>query len=363
MGKVVKTVLKVAAVAAIAYFAPPLAGAALGSVGVSSALATTALSSAIGAGMGELSGVGWKAGLLSGGLGGASSSGLFGGAPAAAGAGAAPTTAGAAGVPAAGTAGAALPGVEAYMASPGFTSAAGAEAAAAGVGGAAAAPQTIGQALSGAAAKPTSVLTGGISNITKGLGGAVNAVGLGGVAGGLNLGAVAPGLVAAGLTSTPGAAITRAQQAELARAQGVNAAVTQQRIDEANKLIGEAAYYDPEYMARQAAEAAKIRGGIQETEGTRGLTGERLAAERRRYRLGTARSAGSAYQQGYGTGVSARTQTRQAGIQSLPTSFPTTSAESSAALRDRYMADEARRSQEAGLAALFGQALNRPTTT
>lgn len=362
MGKVVKTVLKVAAVAAIAYFAPPLAGAALGSVGVSSALATTALSSAIGAGMGELSGVGWKAGALAAGLGGANSSGLFGGAPAA-GAGAAPTTAGAAGVPAAGTAGAALPGVEAYMASPGFTAAAGTEAAAAGVGGAAAAPQTIGQALSGAAAKPTSVLTGGISNITKGLGGAVNAVGLGGVAGGLNLGAVAPGLVAAGLTSTPGAAITRAQQAELARAQGVNAAVTQQRIDEANKLIGEAAYYDPEYMARQAAEAAQIRGGIQETEGTRGLTGERLAAERRRYRLGTARSAGSAYQQGYGTGVGARLQTRQVGIQSLPVSYPTTTGESSTALTNRYMADEARRSQEAGLAALFGQALNRPTTT
>jgi len=360
MGKVVKTVLKVAAVAAIAYFAPPLAGAALGSVGVSSALATTALSSAIGAGMGELSGVGWKAGVLAGGLGGANSSGLFGGAaPAAGTAGAAPASAGAAGVPAAGTAGAALPGVEAYMATPGFTTAAAGEAAAAGATGAAAAPQTIGQALSGAAARPTSVLTGGISNITRGLGGAMGAIG----AGGLNLGAVAPGLAAAGLVGTPGAAITRAQQAELARAQNVNAAITQQRLDQANKLIDEAAYYDPEYMARQAAEAAKIRGGIQETEGTRGLTGERLAAERRRYRLGTARTAGSAYQQGYGTGVSARTQTRQAGIQSLPTEYPTTTGESSMTLADRFRADEARRSQEAGLAALFGQALNRPTTT
>ncbi len=360
MGKVVKTVLKVAAVAAISYFAPPLAASALGSVGVSSALATTALSSAIGAGMGELSGVGWKAGVLAGGLGGANSSGLFGGAaPAAGTTGAAPATAGAAGVPAAGTAGAALPGVEAYMATPGFTTAAAGEAAAAGATGAAAAPQTIGQALSGAAARPTSVLTGGISNITRGLGGAMGAIG----AGGLNLGAVAPGLVAAGLTSTPGAAITRAQQAELARAQNVNAAITQQRLDQANRLIDEAAYYDPEYMARQAAEAAKIRGGIQETEGTRGLTGERLAAERRRYRLGTARTAGSAYQQGYGTGVSARTQTRQAGIQSLPTEYPTTTGESSMTLADRFRADEARRSQEAGLAALFGQALNRPTTT
>ena len=360
MGKVVKTVLKVAAVAAISYFAPPLAASALGSVGVSSALATTALSSAIGAGMGELSGVGWKAGVLAGGLGGANSSGLFGGAaPAAGTAGTAPTTAGAAGVPAAGTAGAAIPGVEAYMATPGFTTAAAGEAAAAGATGAAAAPQTIGQALSGAAARPTSVLTGGISNITRGLGGAMGAVG----AGGLNLGAVAPGLVAAGLTSTPGAAITRAQQAELARAQNVNAAITQQRLDQANRLIDEAAYYDPEYMARQAAEAAKIRGGIQETEGTRGLTGERLAAERRRYRLGTARTAGSAYQQGYGTGVSARTQTRQAGIQSIPTNYPTTTGESSTTLANKFMADEARRSQEAGLAALFGQALNRPTTT
>ena len=360
MGKVVKTVLKVAAVAAISYFAPPLAASALGSVGVSSALATTALSSAIGAGMGELSGVGWKAGVLAGGLGGANSSGLFGGAaPAAGTTGAAPATAGAAGVPAAGTAGAALPGVEAYMATPGFTTAAAGEAAAAGATGAAAAPQTIGQALSGAAARPTSVLTGGISNITRGLGGAMGAIG----AGGLNLGAVAPGLMAAGLTSTPGAAITRAQQAELARAQNVNAAITQQRLDQANRLIDEAAYYDPEYMARQAAEAAKIRGGIQETEGTRGLTGERLAAERRRYRLGTARTAGSAYQQGYGTGVSARTQTRQAGIQSIPTNYPTTTGESSTTLANKFMADEARRSQEAGLAALFGQALNRPTTT
>lgn len=368
MGKVVKTVLKVAAVAAIAYFAPPLAGAALGSVGVSSALATTALSSAIGAGMGELSGVGWKAGAFAAGLGGANQSGLFGGAaPAAGTAGAAPASAGAAGVPAAagapaaGTSGMLSPAVTGVGGQPlgPLTGGAINPAVGASATGAAAAPQTLGQVLSGAAAKPTSVLTGGISNITKGLSGAMGAIG----AGGLNLGAVTPGLVAAGLTSTPGAAITRAQQAELARAQNVNAALTQQRLDQANKLIDAEAYYDPEYMARQAAEAAKIRGGIKEVEGTRGLTGERLAAERRRYRLGTARTAGSAYQQGYGTGVSARTQIRQAGIQAIPTSYPTTTGESNTALANKFMADEARRSQEAGLAALFGQALNRPTTT
>ena len=227
----------------------------------------------------------------------------------------------------------------------------------AGAAGTAAAPQTLGQALSSAAAKPTSVVTGGISNLTRGVSQGANAVGLGG-----SLGKIAPQLVAAGLTTTPGSGIAEAQQAELMRAQNMNAALTQQRLDQANKLIGEAAYYDPEYMARQAAETAQIRGGLQETEGTRGLTGERLAAERRRYRLNTSRAAGSAYQQGYGTGVGARTQTRQAGIQAIPTSYPTTGGESTTALANQFTAEAERRRKEDDLAKLFGQVLNRPPT-
>lgn len=371
MGKAVKTVLKIAAVAAIGFFAPPLAGAALNSFGLSAALgatgtalAKTALSSAIGAGLGELSGVGWKAGLMAGGLAGASSSNLFGGGVPAAGA---TGTTGAAGTPVAGVGGTPVAGVTGAPAA-GVTSAPAAGvgvygpefslgAPTAGAAGTAAAPQTLGQTLSSAAAKPTSVLTKGMSNITQGVSQGANAVGLGGT-----VGKVAPQLVAAGLTTTPGSGITEAQQAELVRAQNMNAALTQQRLDQANKLIGEAAYYDPEYMARQAAETAQIRGGLQETEGTRGLTGERLAAERRRYRLNTSRAAGSAYQQGYGTGVGARTQTRQAGIQAIPTSYPTTGGESTTALTNRFTAEEERRRKEDDLAKLFGQALNRPPT-
>jgi hypothetical protein len=155
--------------------------------------------------------------------------------------------------------------------------------------------------------------------------------------------------------------MAKAQEAELARAQQVNAALTQQRLDEANKLIGEAAYYDPEYMARQSAEAAMIKGGIQTAEATRGLTGERLAAERRRMRLGTARNAGTAYQQGYGTGVGARTQVRQAGISAIPTSYPT--ADSSSAINASNAADRRRADEIAGLSALFGQALGQGGTT
>lgn len=363
MGKVVKTVLKVAAGVAIAAFAPQLAGAMLKTIGVGGALASTVATAAVGAGLGQVSGLGWQTGALLGGLAGAGKSGLFGGTSQTA------TAAGGAGAPAAGVtttaAPIAPPPVDAALAgSPEFA------ANAARTAGAAAAPQTLGTTLSGAASKVGNVLQQGVSNVRAGVGGALGAVGIGGgaatAAGGAaggGMGIVAPALLAAGLVRTPGSAITGAQQAELARAQGFNAALTQQRVDQANKLIEEAGYYDPEYMARQAAEAAMIRGGIQETEGTRGLTGERLAAERRRYRLGTARTAGAAYQQGYGTGVGARLQARQAGIQSLPSQYPTTSAESSAALRDRFAADEARRAEEAGLAALFGQALGRPATT
>ncbi len=330
MGKVVKTVLKVAAGVAIAAFAPQLAGAMLKTIGVGGALASTVATAAVGAGLGQVSGLGWQTGALLGGLAGAGKSGLFGGTSQTA------TAAGGAGAPAAGVA----PATATTTAPVGGVAGTAAETAgrvadAARAAGTAAAPQTLGTTLSGAASKVGNVLQQGVSNVRAGVGGALGAVGIGGgaatAAGGAagGMGVVAPALLAAGLVRTPGGAITGAQQAELARAQQMNAALTQQRMDQANKLIEEAGYYDPEYMARQAAEAAMIRGGIQETEGTRGLTGERLAAERRRYRLGTARTAGAAYQQGYGTGVGARLQARQAGIQSLPSQYPTTSAESS----------------------------------
>lgn len=361
MGKVVKTVLKIAAVAAIAVFAPPVAAAIAGSVGVSGAIGTTLIAAGVGAGAGELSGVGWKAGLMAGGLSGGSSSGLFGGgAPAAgttgggstaaAGGGTASpflnpsTPASLSGYPA--TAGGAVspflnPSTPALLAAPGATAGA----------------ATIGGALSNFAGNPVKTLGGGIKSMTTGLGGA-----LGGLssATGLNLGAVAPNLLAAGLVGNPGGALAKAQEAELARAQQVNAALTQQRLDEANKLIGDAAYYDPEYMARQAAEAAMIKGGIQTAEQTRGLTGERLAAERRRMRLGTARNAGTAYQQGYGTGVGARTQARQAGISAIPTEYPVTNP--SGAIAASGAASERRAGEIAGLSALFGQALGQGNT-
>lgn len=349
MGKVVKTVLKVAAVAAVAYFAPPLAASIGPSLGITSALGTTALAAGIGAGIGKLvPGVTTTQGMFAGGLGGAGKTGLMGGASptATATTGAGATTPVAAGGDLAAQGLSSLPSNLANIQ-------AGANVAAANAG--LTAPQTIGGALSAAAANPTRVVTQGLGSMTSGLGAA-----LGGAGGALNLGAVAPQLLAAGLVGSPGGAMAKAQEAELQRAQQVNAALTQQRLDQANQLIGEAAYYDPEYIARQAAEAAMIKGGIQTAEQTRGLTGERLAAERRRMALGTSRTAGTAYQQGYGTGVGARVQTRQAGIQSIPTEFPLTNPQG--AISAANTAREAKAEEQAGLAALFGQVIGQNKT-
>lgn len=361
MGKIVKTVLKVAAVAAISFFAPPLAAAIAPSIGLGTALGTTVLAAGIGAGAGELAGVGWQAGAFAGGLSAGGQQGLFGGKAASAAGGGTASTAGTAtsapspflnpqtpaslsGYPAA--AGPAVspflnPSTPALLAAPG--------AVAAGTAGG----LTLGGALSKATSNPLGALGSGVKNLTSAASGALGAAGLG--AGGLNLGGIAPTLLAAGLVGNPGGAMAKAQEQELMRAQQVNAALTQQRLDEANKLISDAAYYDPEYMARQAAEAAMIKGGIQTAEQTRGLTGERLAAERRRMRLGTARTAGTAYQQGYGTGVGARTQTRQAGIAAIPTAYPMASA-TNAMDADRY-AREAKASEAKKLGDIFNTAL------
>jgi hypothetical protein len=174
---------------------------------------------------------------------------------------------------------------------------------------------------------------------------------------------VGPQVAAQILAGNPGAGLVKAQQEELARAQQANASLVQARLAETQKLMGEADYFDPDYMGRQAAEAAMIRGGIQTAENTRGLTGERLAAERRRYNLGTARTAGTAYQQGSLTGANARYTARTAGLAAMPTEYPTTNP--AGVLYAQNSADTRRATTEEGLSKLFGEILKpkKPATT
>jgi len=346
MGKTVKTVLKIAAVVAIAYFAPQLAPVLLKAAGTATAtgLATTVTSAAIGAAAGEATGVGWKAGAFA--AGGSAALGGAGGAASTTGAGA-----GTAGTAGATTLSSLTPGVQAGITSPltaggAFGSSAGLSTAAgttaAGVGAGTAAGTTA------AAAVP--------ATLGAKLGAVATQVGNAGLAG---LKATAPQLGAALLAGNPGGALAKAQQEEFFRAQQANASLTQARLSEANKLRAEADYFNPEYMGRQAAEAAMIKGGIQATEGTRGLTGERLAAERRRYNLGTARTAGTAYQQGALTGAEARYKARTTALAAMPTSYPMT--DSTGALNARTAAYDEKAATEKGLSELFGRVL-KPTT-
>jgi len=56
----------------------------------------------------------------------------------------------------------------------------------------------------------------------------------------------------------------------------------------------------------------------------RGLTGESRAAASRRFDLATGRDTGTAFDQGFGTGVQGRLQTMQAGLSAMPTTYPST---------------------------------------
>lgn len=150
-----------------------------------------------------------------------------------------------------------------------------------------------------------------------------------------------------------------AQQAELAWLQQNNQALFQQRLQEAQELLGEARYFDPEYFGLQAARRQQLAGVAQEREGLRGLTGTRRAAEQRRIRLGTARNVGTAYDVGYGTGVTGRLQTRQAGLAALPERAPATYGGYEGLLQSYQQARTGREANLGGMGDLFGSFTGR----
>ncbi len=367
MGKVVGTIAKVAAVVAIAYFAPQVAakvgaaafGKAAAAKVAASTLGSTVASAATGAAMGEAGGaVGlgtdWKTGALAGGYGGFSAAKA-----AAASAAATPAATGATGATGVGgiSTGTTLTAGSGASVGSGVTGLSGAL-----TGGAGTAATGL---PAGLGAGGTSLATGmGATGLGAGLSAAAPAAatGLGGMlaAAPAGLKKAAPSLIAAGLVGTGMSAQMKAQQAELDKARQANAAFTQERFSQAQRLLGEADYFNPEYMGRQAGQAALVRGSIQEGEATRGLTGARLAAEQRRFRLGTARNVGTAFQQGFGQGVTGRIQTRQAGIGAIPAQYPTTTE---AGLRLDEAQLERRNAERKGIGMLLGDVFGVPPVT
>jgi hypothetical protein len=149
-------------------------------------------------------------------------------------------------------------------------------------------------------------------------------------------------------------ALLNAQTEELRMLQQTNRALFNQRLEQAQNLIGESDYFSPEYFGLQRARRTQVAGAKAKAAGLRGLTGERRESEERRFDLATARDTGTAYDQGYATGQAGRLQTMQAGLSAMPSSFPSSMGEYSN-LRSAYgyASDRARRAQ-ADIGELFG---------
>jgi hypothetical protein len=137
-----------------------------------------------------------------------------------------------------------------------------------------------------------------------------------------------------------------AQTEELRRAQTENVALFNQRLQQAQELAGESRYFDPEYFGLRSARQQQVAGAQAKQAGLRGLTSAQRTAEARRYDLDTARNTGTAFDTGFGTGVSGRLQTRQAGLTAMPGSFPTSDAGYSS-LYGAYGNAATRRTQQA----------------
>lgn len=158
-------------------------------------------------------------------------------------------------------------------------------------------------------------------------------------------------------------ALLDAQTEELRRLQQTNRELFNQRLEQAQGLIGESKYFDPEYFGLQRARRAQVAGAQAKRAGLRGLTGEARASEGRRFDLATGRDTGTAYDVGYGTGVQGRLQTMQAGLQAMPTSYPSMASEFQN-LRMAYdTAAQRRRQRQQDIGSLFGSLTGRTGRT
>lgn len=389
MSKSVKMVVGVVAAVAIPFAAPALAATLMASTalpalaGAATALGTAGTSAIIGAGLGAASsavtggdvGKGALFGALGGGLGGAARAGSFTGTGQAASQGAQQAATTQQGFNAATSAPGLATDAAAGLAPQGFASGGGAiDATAAGLssgmagsgaGATAGELAALGTSPAALAESAQAGLSTGVQTAEPATWGARFKAGLQDSWGkmtspenisnmALEGGKYVAGSLAAGsgMDSAQEAAL-RMQRQELKRAQQANEAAYATRRDEALKLINEANYFDPDYMGLQRARDAQLQGARAKQAGLRGLNASTRQAEGRRYDLGTARATGSAYDEGYQTGVTSRNQTRAAGLAALPTGYNVTTPYT--AMSAAYADAERQRNQRAeDIGRLFG---------
>jgi hypothetical protein len=148
------------------------------------------------------------------------------------------------------------------------------------------------------------------------------------------------------------------QTAELKQLRETNQELFQQRLQEAQNIIGESKYFDPAYFGMQAERSVRTQGARAKREALSKYGSSRAglrAAEERRFDLGIATGSQTAYLQGADAAQRNKVNTAVTGANLLPTSGPSAGLQFGSYVGGLYDAAERRRRQAAGdIGDLFG---------
>jgi hypothetical protein len=153
-------------------------------------------------------------------------------------------------------------------------------------------------------------------------------------------------------------ALLNQQTAELRQLRETNQDLFNQRLQEAQGMIGESKYFDPAYFGMQSQRAVQTAGARAKREAL-GKYGPQRAglrsAEERRFDLGISTGGQTAYLQGADAAQQNKLRTQAAGLSAMPTSGNATSLQYGSYIGGLYDAADRRRRQAAGdIGDLFG---------
>jgi hypothetical protein len=153
-------------------------------------------------------------------------------------------------------------------------------------------------------------------------------------------------------------ALLNQQTAELRQLRETNQDLFNQRLQEAQSMIGESKYFDPAYFGMQSQRAVQTAGARAKREALGKFGPQRAglrSAEERRFDLGISTGGQTAYLQGADSAQQNKLRTQAAGLSVLPTSGNATSLQYGSYIGGLYDAADRRRRQAAGdIGDLFG---------
>ena len=153
-------------------------------------------------------------------------------------------------------------------------------------------------------------------------------------------------------------ALLNQQTAELRQLRETNQELFNQRLQEAQGLIGESKYFDPAYFGMQSERAVRTAGARAKREALGKFGPQRAglrSAEERRFDLGISTGSQTAYLQGADAAQQNKIRTQTAGLSAMPTGAPTGALQYGSYVGGLYDAADRRRRQNAGdIGDLFG---------